>query len=236
MTIVIDSYERNDVAPANPDGVTWLHRMWADDPSWTNPGDGNLVDSWRNASGGGDPAATGSLRPTFRASVEAYNKKAAVQFSNAQALDFNIADIAQPFSVVAVANVGRAGIAEKWFGKGAGTGNGIGDTSGNTWLANMGSTIGTGASDSNPHLFRLYANGASSVLAVDGIVDSAGNAGTAACARITIGAGSDGVPNFANFLGGHVAMLGIATGDVTTDTEWANFKQFVRQFYGRVIA
>lgn len=218
--------------------VNWLHAVWAGDPSWVNPGDGNAVASMRNDTGGGDPAqATGALRPTFRASVAAYNNKPTVEFGGTQYLDFDIANLGQPYSLVVVGNTaGANALAERIVGVGSNAGNGVGDSSANAWAATFGTTISGGTCDSNPHLFRGYANGASSALGIDGTTIATGNAGTNTLTRLTLGAGSNAVPAFAANVTGHLAFAGIANGDVTTQTGWAAFKAWVAAHYGLTIA
>lgn len=237
MTFVDDTYHRV-VAPTDPYSVTWLHSVWASDPLWNNGGpawvDGDLVGLWRNSSTA-HLAAAGSVRPTYRASVEAFSKKPAVQFSGAQAVETNIVDQAQPFSLVAVCAFTSLGISQKVIGRGGN--GGLGLTATNVVQLSAGTGLnGTSVVGSTAHLLRGYANGASSVVAVDGIVEATGNANTGNMARLAVGSAEDGTPTLSAFMTGYVAFVGVKAGDVTADAGWADFKKFVKDFYGIVTA
>lgn len=214
--------------------VTALQAVWASDPSWSNPGDGNPVDSWRNQSGGGDPAATGSNRPTFRSSTAAYNNRATVEFvaASSQYLDFDTANTAQPFKVIVVGNVGAAGTQERLVGSGSNTARVLGDNAANNWTINAGTQRFGGTSDGNPHVLRATLNGATSSLWVDEtLVINSQDANTGAFNRFTIGAGSDNTPAFANHLNGHVAFVGIYAG-ATSDASLSTLCDDLQTYYG----
>lgn len=213
--------------------VTALHAVWASDPSWSNPGDGNAVSSWRNHSDGGDPASSGSNRPTYRASTSAFNNHPTVQFASAssQYLDFDITNVTQSFKVVIVGSTGSAGAAERFLGIGGNTARALGDGVTNVWTLNAGTQITGGTSDTNPHVFRATLNGASSQLWVDESSVVASNAGANAAARFTIGAGSDNTPAFANYLNGHVAFVGIYDG-ATSDASLSTLCDDLQTYYG----
>ncbi len=226
---------------STPYGITWAHSLWASDPSWTPPADGAAVTSWRNNSGGGDPAAAGGVRPTYRASVPVYNYKPTVEFDRAssQVLDVDITDVAQPYSVVVIGNTsGATNAAERLTGQGTATAAGMGDSSGNVYsFASTTPTISGSACNSLPHLFRGYASGATSLLAVDGTVQAGpANAGATAMTRLCVGAGAAAGPAFNNYLAGHLAFVGVFAGDVAADAGWSDFKVFARTFYGLAIA
>lgn len=226
-------------APTAYDMIAWTHFLYAGDSGWAHPADGDPVDSWRNMTGGGDPASTGANRPTYRASVAAYNNKPAVEFASAssQRLDFDVVNLGQPFSLVVIGNTNGSGTAaERLMGSGGNSANGIGDTAGNAWTLQFGAGLNGGACDANPHLFRGYANGASSVVAVDGTVIATGNASTNTLTRLTIGAGANATPVFANFLNGRIVVAGVAIGDVSTQAGWAKFKAWVTLEYGITVA
>lgn len=62
--------------------VSWHSAYWAEDPDWTNPGDGNAVTDWTDGSGNGRDLTqgTGTKRPLYRASVAALNGQPALEF------------------------------------------------------------------------------------------------------------------------------------------------------------
>lgn len=66
----------------DPLSIAWHSAYWAEDPNWTNPGDGNAVTTWDDASGNGRSVTQGTSgkRPLYRASVAALNSQPAVDF------------------------------------------------------------------------------------------------------------------------------------------------------------
>lgn len=210
--------------------VPALHAMWADDPTWERPPDGELVDSWPNVSGGGDPASTGSARPTMREEVAEYNGRAALEFAGAQRLDFDIPNIAQPFKIVAVGRLTPAGAVQQLVGRGNVNGI-IGTDATNHWR--IPGVSSASLADSEPHVFRLTMNGASSSLFVDGATAITGNAGTGGYLRLTVGATSDGTPTFSQFLTGDVAFVGIYAGS-TPDADLQQLELDLMDYYGIV--
>lgn len=220
--------------PFNPlTQVTAVHAVWADDPSWSNPGDGNAVSSWRNQSGGGNPAAAGGVRPTFDAVNPAYGGRATVHFTSAssQVLNFDIANVTQPYKLVVVGNHGAAGVGERVAGTGNALANGIGHGAGNVWTLQAGTSVTGSASDLNPHVFRATVNGASSQLWVDEVSVASGSAGTNAMTMFTIGAGSTNTPAFSNYLNGDVAFYGVYAG-ATSDADLSTLVADLRVHHG----
>lgn len=229
------------VLPSAPYNIAWANSVWAGDSSWTNPGDGNPVDSMRNPSGGGDPAATSTNRPTYRASVATYNNQPGVQFvrANSQRLDVDITDVAQPYSLVVVGNTsGTANGPERLVGIGNNTSRGMGDISSpsNSFAVNAATSLVGSTTNASPHLFRFYANDTSSVLAIDGTTVASGAAGTNPMARFTLGVGSNATPTFADYLEGYIVFAAVIAGDVASNAEWVNFKSWVATTYGLTIA
>lgn len=214
--------------------VTALHVMWASDPDWTNPGDGNPVDSWRNHSGGGDPANTLTARPTFRASIAALNNRATIEFASAssQWLHVDVANIAQTWKVVIVGKAGTVGTGERFVGFGAAAAACVGDTNANAWSFNTQGTLLTGGtSDTNAHVFRATAAGASSQLWVDESSVASGNAGSSSVVWLSIGAGNNGGASPTAFLNGHVAFVGIYAG-ATSDASLSALCDDLQTYYG----
>lgn len=62
--------------------ISWHSAFWADDPAWTNPGDGNAVTTARDGSGNGRDwtQATAAKKPTFRATDASFNNRAVIEF------------------------------------------------------------------------------------------------------------------------------------------------------------
>lgn len=213
--------------------VTALHVMWADDPDWTDPGDGNAVTTWRNHSGGGDPAEAGGNRPTFDAVNAAYNNRATIHFTrtSSQRLKVNLADIAQPLKLLVVGNTGSAGTAERFLGFGGLATHVLGDTAGNLWTLRAGSTLDGTASDLNPHVVRATLNGASSGMWVDEASVLSGDAGANGIAWLSIGCDQVGGSGGTNHLNGDVAFVGIYAG-ATSDAALSTLADDLATYYG----
>jgi len=92
--------------PFSPLDLPWSEVLWAEDPAWTNPGDGNPVSSWRNAGSigsAGDATGSGATRPIYRAAYANLNNKPAVEFDGTGLrLITGTLDIAQPCTHVLI--------------------------------------------------------------------------------------------------------------------------------------
>lgn len=209
---------------------TPLHAVYASDPAWSNPGDGNGVVSWRNVSGGGDPGqANASLRPVYRASVAGLNNMPAVDFTAAstQWLDVDIADIAQPFKVLMIVLL-KTTAAQCFLGRGSGSNaGGLRVTAGplyrTSWGANLDGGVPTTAA---PKALRATLNSGSSVLRVDNSSVASGSAGTQPLARFTLGAGYDGTTP-ATYANSYIAYCGIYAG-ATADADLLTLENALR--------
>jgi hypothetical protein len=224
----------------DPFGVGWHCAAWADDPNWTNPGDGNAVDSWLDGTGNGRTPvqASGSLQPVFRAAVADLNGHAAVQFDGA---DDWLASA--PFTSQANPTLVWIGTAD---GPGLGGNPRLVDCtadaapytslfirSGSTKWATYSGGFFLSTEDYNDpgaHAIRLRTtSGVGSTINVDGI-DSPYTA-----------LDSDVAVRFGISLSGssaaamHVAFAGIYIGDVTTDPGWPAFVAGVADYYGLTI-
>lgn len=222
------------VASFNPlTQVTALHAMWANDTAWTNPGDGNPVTSWRNQSGGGDPASAGSARPTFVAINSDFGNHASIHFTSAssQYLGVDIADIAQSCKVVTVFKLSAgAGVAESVIGFGGGVSRDFRDVATDQWRVNAGANLLGGTSDTLTHVARFTLNGASSQLWIDETSIVTGDAGANGISVLTIGTSNNGLASLGAFLQGDVAFVGIYTG-ATSDASLSSLCNSLRLYY-----
>lgn len=213
--------------------VTALHAMWAGDPSWSNPGDGNPVDSWRNQSGGGDPASTGTNRPTYRASVANLGNKPAIEFAGAssQRLAVDIADQGQSFKLLAVFRSSSTSGNPVIIGQGGNTGNGFRlITTGPAWRLVFNVNLQGGTADTNSHVLRATVNGASSQFWIDESSIASGDAGNFQLTYLTVGSGNSG-GTFANPFTGYVAFYGVYSG-ATSDASLTTLANDLRTHYG----
>lgn len=236
MTTLLSPHRHATPAVFNPlTQVTALHAVWLGDPAWTNPGDGNPIDSLRNQSGGGDPASSGTNRPTFDAVNPAYNNRATAHFdaASSQRLGVEITDISQAYKLIVVGNLGNTGVAERLISPGLATAanGGIGDNNSGSFTFGSGSLVNDGASDHNPHVFRATLNGASSQLWIDEVSAATGNANTTGFRYFAIGAAATLTPAYSVFLNGDIAFVGVYDG-ATSDAALAQLCEDLASYYG----
>ena len=221
--------------------ITWEAVFFAEDADWTNPGDGNAVSQWDDASANSRHAsqATSGKRPIYRSSVAALNNKPALDFTRASQQSLSTASwtLAQPMSYVAVANL-DATAGENYLVHGGSAASAfLGDTNtSNKWQMYAGTTVreSSGAPDTAGHLFTWVYNGASSVAYLDGTsiiaLGSPGTGGVIAGLNI----GRFATAETANW-DGAVAFVGVYAGDITADGQYANLKTFFAAHYNLTV-
>ncbi len=224
--------------------IAWEAAFWASDPSWSNPGDGNGVSSWRNAgsrAGAGNAVqAASNLQPIYRASVAALNGQPGIDFDGAGATGDRLltANFSSSFSTAATFVV---------IGKRDGAGGGNNECIMKTADASTYTQIYMSPSlrfnpyasgffagpahDTNAHLLRGYFAGASSAIAVDERVTT-GTLSTSLCAFVGFGYGTSS-SDAANMT---IAFAGLYAGNITTDGQWSAFKTWAASTYGLTIA
>jgi hypothetical protein len=219
-----------------------VHAVWASDPLWTPPADGGAVSSWRNGgSVGGDLVqATGAAQPTYDAALAAYNGAAVVSFTTDDALDADVADVAQPHIFVVIGNTSGGTNLEGLIAvTGASTSRVMGDNAAGAWTINNNTAISGGTADGNPHLFvgKVIGGANNFKLDVDGTNVATGTASVGTSfTRFTLGAGSMATPSYGNHLTGSIAYAAVFDVDPTAQAEWASFVTWAETTYGLVIA
>lgn len=229
---ITDNVGISEVTPVDPrTRVTALHAFWADDPDWTDPGDGNPVDSWRNHSGGGNIANTGAARPTFDASNPDFNDHAVIDFvpGSSQYLTVNTTDVAQPYKAIVVFKADNAAALQNILGSGNGT-QGFRITAAGGYTLAAGSSLNVGTADTDMHVARFTMNNTSSELWIDGASVGTGTVGTNGNAFLSVGAGTNGGAGAANFFDGQVAFVGIYDG-ATSDVDLAQLADDLLVYY-----
>lgn len=200
---------------------TPTHAVWAGDPAWANPGDGNAVVTMRNQSGGGDPTqGNASLRPVYRASVSGMNNKPAVEFTAAstQWLDVDLSDVAQTFKVLMIVLL-KTTAAQCFLARGSGSNaGGLRVTAGPLYRTSWGANLDGGTPTTTaPKALRATLAGVSSVLRVNNSSVASGSSGTQPLARFTLGVGYDGTTlqagSYGNFYLGYCGIYPSATAD-----------------------
>lgn len=221
----------------DPLSIAWHSAYWASDPSWSNPGNGNNVTSWRDGSGNGRNVTTGSgTAPVYRSSVASFNNRPAVQF-NAGDLRYTFsANVSQPVTKVIVARPAAVPVTQHIFSSTAATKRGS-DLSidsfagGNKYSMFGGSAqLQPGTPDVATHLWFAYFDGASSTFTLDGTVIGSGtNVGTQQTDSHDLGAFNSSPAS--NGFAGHIAFAGFIARALTTQ-EKSDLLAWSRSFYG----
>lgn len=234
----------------DPLSIGWYAAFWAEDPNWTDPGDGNAVSSWRN-DGSGDwgaaAQATGTKQPLYRSSVAALNSKPAIDFDGSNdelktsagtaqepstgggpLVSVMIADVT-PNSTFAYLHDRRAQV-----GGDPGTNRFIvGMTSGNGWRIYVDSGRDGGTATSGAHLFVFdFWNNPNSYLYVDGVTIQNGvNIGWCSLDGLTLGAGI----NAGAFVDARIAFMGLKVGALTAQ-ELSDIEAWATDHYGITVS
>jgi len=215
--------------------ITWHSAVFAEDSDWVAPADGAAVSQWDDGSGNGRHylQATGANQPLYRATVAGLNNKPAVQSQDSSDLlvQGSYTAIAQPFSVVFVAQLGAA---SSWVCDGIGASNRVLFNRTTGWFMDAGTARQYGTSNGNAHLFEWIVNGASSKLFVDGTqVGSTESHGANTPVGFTL---------FNRYTGGtsvgsaSVAFFGVVASDWAVHAERANLKAWAALHYNLTIA
>lgn len=229
---VLAASRRRAAAPAyNPlTAVTWAKAFWASDPSWSNPGNGNGVSSWRNGGSiaGDATQATGSKQPTYAAAATHLNNRPAVDFDGVDDhLDVaTFADITLGTELVVIARATAAASNNLVSGTVSGKRRNLLTNASSQWAIFAGTAVAGGTADTNGHFLHAIFTGspAASTLAVDGSTVASGNAGSEAVNSIRLGA------NLALtvYLAGLIAFVGFGS---LTVGERADLLAWSRDFY-----
>ncbi len=212
--------------------IPWHAAYWAEDPGWSNPGDGNTVTTWDDATTNGRDLTQGTAgsRPTYRSSSATLNNKPALEFVS----DFFTATSAawgtltQPVSIVVVGF---------WTAPDASNDAIVGANSG-TFLLRKSATSSiqifaaggvTGVTvNGNGHLYGGVYNGASSNIIYDGTLTS-GNVGAGSLAGVTLSGATGAAASSHTFT---MAFAGFYSGIITSHLRWTDLKTWVTSQYG----
>lgn len=217
------------------------HEFWTEDPSWSNPGNGNTLSSWRNNGSAGNAlvqAGGTALEPTYRSSVAALNSKPAIQFDgsggagNADYLYINSSDTAtqsQPLTFGVVVKLDTTADQRIITCEGSAATRNIVDVASGAWRGHAGSGISGGTANTNGHLIVFKSNGASSVLRLDGTTLASGNAGSQGMDGIVMGRNLSKSTPYSDM---HVAYWFMYVGDLTADGGFAAWANSIASHYG----
>ena len=222
--------------------------FWAGDPSWSNPGNGNAVSSWRDYSGQGRDATqgTGANQPIYQSSASLLNNQPAVKFDGSLSF-LNTASFtatsAGPHTVLIVSatDVTSTGVYRGPFCAVAGASRedilmeavAVNKFTINNNSGQAGYT-GPAQANSTAYTWRaLWKSGAgSSALQVNGTGSSAVTmAPRSSLTSVYVGKRNDGLP-----WKGWIAYLAYIDADATADANWSSFVSWVSTTYGLTIA
>lgn len=207
--------------------ITWAKLSWASDPDWTPPSDLGAVSSWRNAgsvSGDHTDLATAANDPTYHAAYANLNGQPALVFDGTNDALYSAAftAIAQPWSLVVITYQGS--LVSRAIGSaqvGAGASSYLGTiTSGTVWyLGTSAANISGGTVTTGSHVVVGVVNGASSLIAVDGVTVATGTIGSGTATRTGIGVDGGTTKPW----NGAISLFGLYAGDFTADPAYADF-------------
>ncbi len=219
--------------PFNPlTAVTWAAAGWANDPLWTNPGNGNPVDSWRNASGGGD-MYTYTDSPIFRGSVTSYNNRAMVEFSSSSYQSMTLSapvNIAANYTLVIIGSMTSVSSTQALMGFGTSTYNGVGMVDNKFFASSNPSApmLSNYTNDTSLHILTAKLGTASGELQIDGSTYASGNSVGSALYDVTIGMSlSNDV-----YLDGRIAFWGVYSGNLIVNAKYGELIAWVGSYYG----
>ena len=217
----------------DPSLVPWLGAWWASDPSWSNPGDGNAVSSWRDYSGNGYDLSqgTGTKQPLYRASFANLNGQPAVQFDGSNDFLFQGWKNIDLFTVLIVAYY-TSGLFFHYGGNRWGC-----YASGGTfhYHRSNGADIATAESYSLPHATMItiyHSNSGTSKIRADGGGFASGAMGNETTTSMTVGAAEAGSSSWMN---GAIAFMGIYSGDLSSSSSYLRLLSGIRTTYGLTI-
>jgi hypothetical protein len=224
----------------SPFDVGWTEAYWADDPDWSNPGDGNSVSSWRSGGSGARAVenGTGANQPIFRSSVLALNNHAAVDFDGSNDnLYTSTFTLDVPHNLVVVGMIDSVP-GERYVVSYVANDNGLFVRSATgTWSMYTLGYINGGA-------YTIGAGAALRVRSSDTVLDneivtngtSSGLTGNS-YSNTNDGLSLGGARANGGFCGDcHIAFVGYYEGDVTADVKWSELVSWVSSYYGLTLA
>jgi hypothetical protein len=226
--------------------ITWdLGAWYAEDPDWTDPGDGGLIDQWDD--GGSGTArhmlATTTARPTYSAAVAAFNGQPAVTVDGGDKMSISgtITAPTRPYSIVVIGKFGSIASSSGLIGRGTGGANTChlyaNQPTGEFRLYAGGTALQyvAAAADTDVHLFRCLVTSTASaaVLEVDGTAATGSLGAQPDITSIGLFAVSGGSSPATS--GSGIAFAGLFSGDVADDAGWADFKAEAATHYGLTI-
>lgn len=231
MSLLINSYRFAVTSAFDPIGaVTWQSVFWAEDPAWTNPGNGNPVTSWNNAGTDATDATEATNPPVYASSVAALNSKPAIDFDGTNdLLVANVADLTSPWTLVVICTHDDTAT-DSAVGFLAGTNGALAYVSGTGWRIGSATANVVGTTGDTVLLVGL-SNGASSTLEVNGVGPGTVNGGGVGnLTELRIGNRASALP-----FDGKIAFVGLKSSALTAP-ELAYLEAGATSHYGIAIS
>jgi len=215
----------------------FYHESWAEDPAWTDPGDGNDITAWRSNGSKAEDfglSATGNA-PVFRSSVAALNSRPAIQQTASQKFMLINAGVtptkAQPNTFVIVINDTTASGSRSYFdGDTTSTSRNLVYNDDTNFGMFAGNVVTMASAESGAMVIVTVFDGTSSVMRVNGAETAAGSTpGTYVLDGFRLGADfNDTTGTF----DGHYAYAAYFDGDLTADADFVAWEQKIMTYYG----
>ena len=211
-----------------------VHAFWAEDPSWTDPGDGNIVTSWRNDGSNGTAVTPGASGPVYRSSTTKMNSKATVEFDGVNdylAMAEAAATVSQAGTMVVVFNFDSIGAGDNVVSGRDATARWMIDAASTTSLRIYAGTVlgSTTIAAGTTYVAVAKFDGASSNLRINGSSVLSGNAGTWALEGLMLAANT--TPNN-DYMDGHIGYVAVFGSDITGESWFSEYEDGLATHYG----
>lgn len=210
--------------------LSWHSAYWAEDPDWTNPGDGNAVSSWRDGSGNGRTVSqgTGTRQPIYRAT--GIGSQPGVQFDGTDdwlASSSSFTATTGDLTKVMVLKPTATNSGRHFWSRGASGGRADGFVWGTAWGAYSPATgiFSGGTVNTNAHLVIITFATAAEIV-VDG-TQVATDSGSASLSGHTLASEPGGGSPWA----GYIAFAGLYNGTLTSGQK-ADLLAWAQDHYG----
>lgn len=205
--------------------------VFAGDPQWTNPGNGNGASSWRSPAG--DLTNTGgAAAPIYTLVDSSLNNQPSLVFSSgsSQYFSVDIVNLTQTYYAVGIGYLNTVNsTARTLLGLGIATSSGIGVRSSNNWYSSGGTILdGALAADTLPHLFLTRFSGATGQIYIDNTLTASGAIGSTTSAWFSVGAGTSNTGTLAAYWSGGIAFAALYSADPRADAKWPVILQVAR--------
>lgn len=217
------------------DHYSMLNEFWAEDPSWSDPGDGNTVASWRdNGTRATDATqSTEADKPVYRSAATNLNSKPAIDFVSSDLLQTSTSTATSgTYSVGVVwAADSVSGTRYAVDGTGVNNRNSIGHTSGPVFRNFFGVTVddsSTAPSANTAYCSISVVDDGTQSHRLNGAVDYTGTVNVDDNRGLSFG----GSHSSSNHIDGQIGYAFVYSGDITAASGFADWEQAILDHYG----